>query len=321
VTHGHHHAGRRRAELTGSADRSQRRLLLVLGLTCAYMLAQVVGGILTGSLALLADAGHMLADVLGLSMASFAIWFAQRPATAAKTYGFYRAEILAAVANSFLLFLVAGYILVEAWRRFEQPPEIAGLPMLAVALGGLAVNLVGMKLLRSTVGQSLGGRAAYLEVLADLLGSLGVIAGAIVISVTGWWQADPIISVAIGLFILPRTWSLLKNALDVLLEATPAGIDLVAIEATVRSLPGVKDVHDLHVWSIASAFVAMSAHVETESRRSMDVLRELQALLKQRFGIEHATLQVESADHTDGGAACALDPCCLVVGGRVPEQP
>jgi cobalt-zinc-cadmium efflux system protein len=305
---------------TAEQAESQRRLLIVLALTAGYMLAQVAGGFLTGSLALLADAGHMLIDVLGLAMAAFAIWFAQRPATPAKTYGFYRAEVLAAVANSFLLFLVAAYVLFEAWRRLREPYEIQTLPMLLLALGGLGVNLLGAWLLRGRTAENLNLQGAYLEVVADLLGSVGVVLAAAIIHLTGWWQADPLVSIAIGLFIVPRTWVLLKGALDVLLEATPVGLDLAEIELAARELPGVKAVHDLHVWSITSGFVAMSAHVETEGRRSEDVLHELQALLRERFKIEHATLQVEAADHIDDGACCSVDPRCLVVGGRVPLE-
>jgi cobalt-zinc-cadmium efflux system protein len=299
---------------SSSAARGQRRLLFVLGLTAIYLIAEVAAGLLTNSLALLADAGHMLTDVLGLGMALFAIRFAQRPATPAKTYGFYRAEILAALANSVLLFGVAGYIVYEASRRLQQPPEIDSLPMLVVALGGLVVNLIGAKLLHTGSRLSLNVQGAFLEVVSDLLGSLGVIVAAAIIYFTGWWLADPIISIVIGLFILPRTWRLLKSALDVLLEATPAHMNLADIEATMRAVPGVASVHDLHVWTITSGFVAMSGHVLADDRRSSDVLHDVQVMLRERFGIEHATLQVERIDHADDGACCMVDPRCLVAG-------
>jgi cobalt-zinc-cadmium efflux system protein len=289
-------------------------LLIVLALTAFYLLAEVIGGLLTNSLALLADAGHMLADVLGLAMALFAIRFAQRPATPAKTYGFYRTEILAALVNSVVLFGIAGFILYEAWRRFQAPPEIQSLPMLLVAAGGIVVNLLGIWLLHAGARESLNMQGAFLEVFSDLLGSIGVIAAAVIIYSTGWWPADPLVSVAIGLFILPRTWRLLKSAVDVLLEATPSHLDLSQIAAAMGGVPGVTSVHDLHIWTITSGFVAMSGHVLAQDRPSGDVLHDLQVLLRRRFAIEHATLQVERPDHADDGACCMLDPRCLLVG-------
>jgi cobalt-zinc-cadmium efflux system protein len=312
----HVHAGAAHGPAAGAsaAARSAPRLLAVLVLTSLYLLAEVVGGLLTGSLALLADAGHMLTDVLGLGMALFAIRFAQRPATPARTYGFYRAEILAAAANSIVLFGIAGYILFEAWHRFNEPPEIKSLPMLAVAIGGLVVNLVGVRLLHGGADESLNLRAARLEVLADLLGSVGVVLAALVIQFTGWWPADPLVSVVIGAFILPRTWQLLRSALDVLLESTPAHIDVTEVEGVMRAVPGVGSVHDLHVWAITSGFVAMSGHVQASGRPSSDVLHDLRVALHDRFQIEHVTLQVEQPDHADDGACCTLDPRCLIVG-------
>ncbi|MCX6023060.1 MAG: cation diffusion facilitator family transporter [Chloroflexi bacterium] len=309
-----HHA----PQTLSAAAKSQRRLTMVLGLTTAYMLAEVAGGLLTNSLALLADAGHMFTDVLGLAMALVAIRFAQRPATPAKTYGFYRAEILAALVNGVVLFGIAGYILYEAWLRFREPQQIDSLPMLTVALGGLAVNLFGAGLLHSGAGESLNIRGAFLEVLSDLLGSVGVIGAAAIIYFTGWQQADPLVSVLIGLFILPRTWSLLKSALDVLLEATPSHIDLHQVEDSMRQTPGVESVHDLHIWTITSGFVAMSGHVLAKERPSGDVLHDLRLRLRQQFGIEHVTLQVEQPDHADDGACCSVDARCLVAGAGVP---
>jgi cobalt-zinc-cadmium efflux system protein len=255
------------------AGRGQRRLLIVLGLTGTYLLAEVVGGLLAGSLALIADAGHMLADVMGLATALAAIRFAQRPATPAKTYGFYRAEVLAALANGLLLFVMAGYILYEAWRRLQEPVAVQSLPMLAVAAGGLAVNLIGAALLHASARESLNVQGAFLEVVGDLFGSLGV-----------------------------------------LLEATPGHIGLAEVEAAMRTVPGVRAVHDLHVWTITSGFVAMSAHVLAEGRPSDDVLSDLRQVLGERFAIEHTTLQVEQADGTADAALCSLDPRCLVVG-------
>jgi cobalt-zinc-cadmium efflux system protein len=298
-----------------AATNSERRLLLVLGLTAGYMVAEVAGGLLANSLALLADAGHMLADVLGLAMALFALRFARRPATPAKTYGFYRTEILATLANSLVLFGITGYILYEAWRRFQEAPAVSSLPMLVVALGGLLVNLVGVRLLHAGAGQSLNLHGAFLEVLGDLLGSLGTILAAAIIHFTGWWPADPLISVLLGLFIVARTWRLLKRALDVLLEATPEHLKVEHIEAAMRDVPGVASVHDLHVWTISSGFVAMSGHVAARGRSSSDVLHDLQALLRERFGVEHTTLQVEHCEHADDVACCTLDPHCLLIDG------
>lgn len=314
----HEHEG---SHTGSSAAKSKRRLIIVLGLTSTYLFAEVIGGVLTGSLALLADAGHMFTDVLGLSMALAAIQFAQRPATPAKTYGFYRTEILAALVNAVVLFGISAYILYEAWRRFQNPPEIASLPMLAVASGGLVVNLIGIKLLHAGSGESLNVQGAFLEVVSDLLGSIGVILAAVIIYFTGWWQADPVVSVLIGLFIIPRTWKLLKAALDVLLESTPGHIALPQVTAAIRSVPGVADVHDLHVWSITSGFIAMSAHIEASGRASDEVLRELKTVLNEQFKIEHSTLQVEQIDHSDSGACCSVDPRCLVVGSAPPPVP
>jgi cobalt-zinc-cadmium efflux system protein len=315
----HSHEETRSGLDAGSSAAGHRgRLTIVLILTTAYMLAEVIAGVWTGSLALVADAGHMFTDVCGLGMALAAIWFAQRPATAAKTYGFYRTEILAAVVNGILLFGVAAYILYEAWRRFSEPEAVNSVPMLVVAIGGLIVNLIGAKLLHGASEESLNARGAFLEVLSDLLGSIGVIMAAGVIYLTGWWQVDPIVSVLIGLFILPRTWGLLKSAIDVLLEAVPSGVDLEAIERAMQTVEGVRSVHDLHVWSITSGFIAMSAHVTGGARPSEAILHDLQALLTERFGIRHATLQVEAEDHADDGACCVADPRCLVLGGRIP---
>jgi cobalt-zinc-cadmium efflux system protein len=309
----HAHAARP----ASAAARSQGRLGIVLGLTAAYMCAEIVGGLLTNSLTLLADAGHLFTDAFGLALALLAIRFAQRPATASKTYGFYRTEILATLVNGLVLLGVAAYILSEAWRRWQAPEAVSALPMLGVASGGLIVTLVGVTLLHSGARESLNVRGAFLEVLSDLLGAIGAIAAALIILLTGWVRADPLISGLIGLLILPRTWSLLRSTVDVLLEATPAHIDVPAIQAAVAAVPGVTSLHDLHVWTITSGFVAMSGHVLAEGRRSADVLHDVQRLLRERFGIEHATLQVEQLDHADDGACCTVDPRCLVVGARI----
>lgn len=296
-----------------AASASERRLLVVLLITGVYMLTEVVGGLLTGSLALVADSGHLLGDVLGLAMALAAIRFARRPATADRTYGFYRAEILAALANSIGLLLVASWILFAAWQRLTVGAvEISALPMLVVAAGGLVVTLLGVVLLHAGARESLNVRAAFLEVLGDLLGAVGTIVAALIILATGWTQADAIISALIGLFVVPRAWALLRSVIDVLLESTPRHLSISQIEAAMRAQPGVESVHDLHLWSITSGFDAMSGHVRSNGRRSEDVLHDLRTMLRDRFGIDHVTLQVEAADHADDGACCVADPRCFV---------
>lgn len=293
--------------------------MVVLVITALYLLAEVGGGLLTGSLALLADAGHLLGDVLGLSMAVAAIRFARRPATAGKTYGFYRAEILAAMVNSLALLAVAGWILSSAWGRLQESAAVEAGPMLLVALGGLAVTLTGVLLLHRGAQDNLNVRGAFLEVLGDLFGSLGTIVAAVIILTRGWTQADAIVSALIGLLIVPRAIGLLRSVIDVLLEATPRHLSMPEIESAMRHEPGVESVHDLHVWSISNGFEAMSGHVRSNGRPSEDVLHDLRSMLHDRFGLEHLTLQVESADHADDGACCVADPRCFVpTGVRVP---
>lgn len=295
------------------AEANERRLSLVLLITAAYLLAEVVGGILTGSLALLADSGHMLGDVIGLAMALGAIRFARRPATAGKTYGFYRAEILAALINSVLLVLVSFWILFAAWQRLlAGEVDIHAGPMLLVAVGGVVVTLIGAALLRGSAESSLNVKAAFLEVVGDLLGAIGTVLAALIILLTGWTPIDAVISAMIGLLMLPRAFALLRSVVDVLLESTPRHLDMPAIEAAMRAEPGVESVHDLHLWSITSGFDAMSGHVRANGRPSEDVLHDLRTMLRDRFGIEHITLQVEAADHADDGACCVADPRCFV---------
>jgi cobalt-zinc-cadmium efflux system protein len=278
------------------------RLLAVLLIGLAVLVVEVVGGLLTGSLALLADAGHMLSDVAGLSLALLAIWFAGRPATPGRTFGWYRAEILAAVVNAVLLLGVAVLVLAEAWRRLQDPPEVAGGAMLAVAVVGLAANTVSLLLLRRGQAESLNLRGAYLEVLGDLLGSVAVIVAAAVIALTGQRAADPIASALIGLLILPRTWKLLREAVDVLLEATPAGLDLEEVRRHIREAPGVVDCHDLHAWTITSGQPVLSAHVVVSEEVLAEghggrVLDALCSCLGAHFDLEHCTFQLESPSH------------------------
>jgi cobalt-zinc-cadmium efflux system protein len=253
----------------------------------------VVGGLLTGSLALLADAGHMLTDVGGLALSLMAMTFAARPPTPQRTYGHHRVEILAAVVNAVVLLAVSAFVLIEAYRRFRTPPPVSSGWMLVVAIVGLAVNVLSMFILREPSSGSLNARAAYLEVVADMMGSLGVIAAALVIGWTGWLYADPLVSAALGLFIVPRTWRLLTEAVGVLLEESPRGIDLDALRDALIRLPGVTEVHDLHVWSLTAGMPSLSAHVVVDEVDHDDLLVRVRALLSERFRIGHTTIQIE----------------------------
>ena len=289
---GHNHA-----HSSTPAGRNKRRLAIVLGLTTLYLVAEVVGGLLTGSLALLADAGHMLTDVAGLGLALLAIWFAERPATPERTYGYYRVEILAALANAVVLIGISLYILYEAYERFMNPPEVQSGVMLLVALVGLVINVVGILILRAGASESLNMKGAYFEVLSDLLTSVGVIIAGVIMLTTGWYYADPLLSAGIGLFILPRTWMLLRDALGVLLEGTPSDVNLASVRDGISNVPGVAGVHDLHVWSLTSGVNAMSVHVVREDDAQHDeVLKSVMSCLTSEFKIAHATVQVEGRE-------------------------
>ncbi|MCL5265655.1 MAG: cation diffusion facilitator family transporter [Chloroflexi bacterium] len=279
------------------AARQTRHLVIVLGLTTSFVFVESAGAYFTGSLALVANAGHMLTDVAGLSLAIFAIWLGQRPATPEKTYGYYRGEILAALANSVVLLLVSGFIFYEAYSRFKAPPEVRTVPMILVAGVGLIVNLAGIWLLHREAEESLNVHGAFLEVVSDALGSLGVIVAGLIMFVTGFFLVDTIFSVLIGLFILPRTWGLLNRALHVLLEGTPSHISLAEMRQEMLALKGVRDVHDLHVWSITSGFEAMSGHVRLDGQvDGHQLLENLRQLLRERFSIEHVTIQLEEEE-------------------------
>ena len=288
---GHDHAGRSAA----AANRS--RLVAVLALSVAILVVEVAGAIVANSLALLADAGHVLTDVAGIVMALLAIWIAGRPTSSDRTFGYLRLEIFAAVGNSLLLFGVAAVVLYEAWRRLAAPPEVASGPMLVFALLGLAGNGISLFLLRDAQRESLNMRGAYLEVLGDLVGSAAVIVAAVIIAVTGRSGADIVASVAIGLLILPRTFSLLRDATDVLLEATPKGIDMDRVRAHILESPGVIDCHDLHAWTITSGMNVLSAHVTIRpDAEPANVLDALCGCLSADFDIEHSTFQLETTD-------------------------
>ena len=276
------------------ASRSKQRLGVVLALSATYALAEIVGGLWTGSLALLADAGHMLTDVGGLALALIAIKLGEREPNARKTYGYYRAEILAAVINAVVLIGISVYVLYEAYGRFRRPPEVESGAMLVIAAIGLGVNAVGLFVLRGSSSETLNLKGAYFEVLSDFLTSIGVIIAGVIMLTTRWYYADPIVSAGIGLFILPRTWRLLREAVDVLLEGTPRDVDLASLRTALETVDGVEAVHDLHAWALTSGVNAISAHLVARSGSGYEgILRAAHQRIKQGFPIAHATLQIE----------------------------
>ena len=278
-----------------SVIKYERPLWIAFGLTLFFLFVEVAGGILTNSLALLSDAAHMMTDVIALGVSLFAVRLARKPADAKRTYGYARMEAIGAMINGGLLFLVAGYILWEAVGRFREPPHVASTGMLVVAGLGLVVNLISMQLLRAGAGDSLNMKGAYLEVWSDMLGSVGVILGALAIRFTGWTVIDPIIAVLIGLWVLPRTWVLLRQAGHVLMQGVPAGVDLDAVRDAMQAQPGVAAVHDLHVWALGSREPILTAHVLlVNDAADTDGIRIAMAeMLHERFDIDHATLQLE----------------------------
>jgi cobalt-zinc-cadmium efflux system protein len=278
--------------LSRAGDR--QRLTLTLALVAAYLVAEVVGGLWTGSLALLADAGHMFSDAGALALSLFAIWLAQRPTSVERTFGYHRVEILAALANAVALVAVALLILSEAFKRISSPRDVLGAPMLAVAVGGLVVNLAGLWILQRGKDANLNVRGAWLHVLSDTLGSVGVIIAAFLVWALGWREADPIASIAIALLVIYASWQLLRETVGVLMEAAPGHIDVEEVRRALLETVGVVSIHDLHVWTITSGFVSLSCHVES-SRRVPDreLLTTLQSVLRERFGIDHATIQIE----------------------------
>ena len=291
----------------GASTANERNLWIVLGLTAAFMLAEIAGGILTRSLALISDAAHMFTDAAALAIALAAIRISKRAADHKRTFGYYRFEILAAAFNAVVLFLVAGYILYEAYQRLREPLEIQSAGMLVIALIGLAVNFIGMRMLRSGADSSLNVKGAYLEVWADMLGSLGVIVAAVIIYFTKWAWVDAVVAAAIGLWVLPRTWKLLKESLNILLEGVPLDVNLDEIEKALLALPGIREIHDLHVWALSSGKNSLTAHlVLSEATSEQEVLRQATDTLATRFSIRHVTLQVEASacdmKHVHGGA-------------------
>ncbi|MEA3012995.1 MAG: cobalt-zinc-cadmium efflux system protein [Sphingomonadales bacterium] len=310
--HRHEHGAHAHTHDALSA-RGRRRLLLVLVLTAAYMLAEAAGGWVTGSLALLADAGHMFADVAAIALALVAARFGARPASPTKTYGYYRLEILAAFTNGVALAAVSLFILYDAYGRWLAPPEIerAGL-MTAVAAGGLLVNVVCAWVLHGDHARDLNVRGAWLHVIGDALGSVGAIAAGVLVMLNGWHAADALFSALIAVLIIWSSWNLIREATNVLLEGTPAHINLAAVEGVILSTDGVEDVHDLHVWTITSGRDALSAHVRhARAAAPAELLRDLRSKLHDQFGVDHLTLQMETGDFEDetfhfctSGTAC-----------------
>jgi cobalt-zinc-cadmium efflux system protein len=273
-----------------------RTLAIVLALTLAFAVVEALGGWLTGSLALLADAGHMLSDASSLGLALFAAWLAARPATPRRSFGFQRAEILAALANGIALVGIGLLILVEAYRRLDSPPDVSGAPMLAVAVAGLAVNVAAARLLHRHGGGNLNVAAALRHVLADLAASVGVIVAAVVILTTGWERVDPLVGALVGLLVLASSYRVLRDSVSILLETAPRGIDAGEVGRAMAAAPDVVEVHDLHIWTITSGFPALSAHVLVAPGADCHAIRRsLEQMLDERFAIDHTTLQVEHA--------------------------
>jgi cobalt-zinc-cadmium efflux system protein len=281
----------------GARSAADRRALgAALTLVLGFAVVEVIGGVLAGSLALLADAVHMLSDGISLALALGASWLATRPATPKRSFGYRRAEILAALANGVLLVVLAIWIFVEAARRLGEPPEVDGGTMLVIGAIGLGVNVVAARILWRAAGESLNVRAAFRHVLADLLGSFGVIVAALAVLLAGWEWADPVVSIAIGVLVLLSAWGVLRDSAGILLEAAPAGLDVAAVGQAMAAHAGVVGVHDLHVWTITSGFPSLSAHVVVEPEADCHRIRlELEGMLRDRFGLDHTTLQVEHA--------------------------
>jgi len=296
---GHSHG--RGPTITGTY---RRALTVVLLISLSIAIAELIGAIVTGALVLAADAAHMAADAAGIGLSVLAAWFASRPATGRRTFGYARAEILAAMVNSLLLLGLTAAIVVEAARRLAAPPSVSSGLLIAFGVGALVANSCSLLVLRRGQAESLNVRAAFLEVAADTIGAAAVIVTGIIIRTTGFALADPIASLAIAVLILPRTWRLLKEAVDILLEASPEGIDLEDIRQHMAALPGVRDVHELHVWTITSGQPVFSAHVVVdpeviERGRSAIILDQLQDCLSGHFDVDHSTFQLEPAGHAD----------------------
>ena len=300
AAHDHEADGGSHAGHNHGANASASRLAMALGLTTAFLIVEGIGAWWLNSLALLSDAGHMFTDTAALAIALAAVKIGQRPADDRRTYGYRRFEVLAATFNAVLLFVVAGYVLVEGVRRLLEPTEVQSLGMLIVAGAGLVINLIAMRLLAGGKEDSLNVKGAYLEVWADMLGSIGVIIGALVIMATGWQWVDPLVAIAIGLWVLPRTWILLRDTTHILLQGVPRGFDLQAIRAAIAEITGVNGVHDLHLWSVAGDDASLTAHVAIgEAEDAETVRRAVADMLEAQFAIHHVTIQTEAVPCND----------------------
>lgn len=279
--------------------------MITLVLAAAYMVAEFIGGLLSHSLALLADAGHMLSDVGSLALSCFAVWLADRPAGRQRTFGYYRAEILAALINGATLVIVSVFILIEAWERFHNPPEIRGGLMMGIAVGGLIVNVLGLMILHGGRNDSLNMRGAWLHVLSDTLGSVAVIISGVLIAAYGWNWVDPLISVLISGLIVFSSWRLLADSVWVLMEGAPGNVEVPDVRLALADVTGVIDVHDLHVWTITSGLDSLSCHVVSdESRPHVDLLEALRSTVHEKFGIDHITIQIEPAGFAEREKPC-----------------
>jgi cobalt-zinc-cadmium efflux system protein len=300
--HGHAHRALGAAPFQSASQRNRGRLAFVFLFTLTFAIVEIVGGLLTNSLALLADAGHMLTDAAGLGIALTAVWFAARPATTTRSYGLYRLEILAALVNSVVVIAVAGYILLESVRRFGDPPAVDATAMVAIAAVGLGVNLVGVRLLSVCADESLNIRGAYLELMTDALGSIAAVAAGVIVLVADWRYADPLFGAGIAIVMVPRALHLMREALHVLLEGTPAHIDAGSVERAMLDMPHVRAVHDLHIWAITSGMDVLSCHlVVDDPAYAQDHLQEIGTMLQERFDIAHMTVQVEGPDFVEAG--------------------
>lgn len=303
--HDHHHHG--------TVDRRSGKLVAALAITFVYMIAEAVGGYLTNSLALIADAGHMLTDVAAMALTLFSFWFASRPATARKTFGFYRLEILAAFVNGVTLVVLSIWVIYEAVVRWNAPPQVLGLELLLVATGGLVVNIIAAFLLHSDHKHDLNMRGAFLHVVGDMLGSIAAIVAGVMIVLFGALWADPISSIVISLIIIVGAWRLVSESVNVLLEGTPRHIDLAAVESAIKGTSGVGGVHDLHVWTISSGMYALSAHISHDERvEHSELLGLVRNTLHDRFGIDHLTIQMETLSReTEAVYVCETGTRCF----------
>ena len=302
MTHDHHHhdLNDRRDSLQAGRTQRRARLAWTLGLTLIYMFAEIIGGYLADSLALLADAGHMFSDVAALGLSLFAAWISQRPPTPRLTFGYYRAEILAALANGATLIAISIVIFIEAGRRLSTPEPVQGLLMLSIAAGGLVINIVGLAILHSGRGENLNIHGAWLHLLTDALGSVAALVAGGLVWAFGWNWADPAASIAIGVLVIYSSWNLMKQAIAILMQSTPSHLNCDAVRDAMLGVPGVTEVHDLHIWTITSGMESLSAHVMLEPGGELQApLAGVRQVLREQFNIDHVTIQVDPADQQE----------------------